>query len=375
MSSKNAEKLPKTIHVWDVQGFVRLSDLAREELKKLIRSYGVRKLERKLNFDRETIYSIYTKDRKKDVHSIKHLLKVAVFLDYDLNDLEKEITAYGRMQTNMYNFKFPFILTPLHIRAVSIHGDGSFNKLNGQCSWYQKHQHITYMEKLLQLIFQSKIITFYKKDKVVSSITIPSALVYLACKSLKMQLKEFSSIKFFKRICKTPEEFQFQVFSQFIIDEGHFEGTTFTVSQKKQKTREGFLMLLDSLKLEHSDPENNKDDVTIYGYNYSKILTHLNKATEKYGFLAGFWFKEEKFREICENNKEQLSKAVVENRKLNEEIFKKLRKRKLIFSYKDVREYGRTSGEINKAIRCWKKNGLVERIDWDRYKMLEEYIK
>lgn len=69
--------------------------------------------------------------------------------------------------------------------------------------------------------------------------------------------------------------------------------------------------------------KNNKDDITVYRFNYSKILTHLNKITNKYEYLAGLWFKEEIFQENCKNNNEQLSKAIIESRKINQEIFKK----------------------------------------------------
>ena len=368
--SKNLEQIPKVIHLWDIDGFVKLSGKSREKFKSLVREYGVRKLERELNFDRETIYSLYCNGRRKGAHSIKHLLKIAVFLNYNLELLEEEVTHYGTRQAHMYEIQFPFLLTPLHLRAVAIHGDGSFNKLTNQCSWYQKHENIVYMEKLLQFLFQSGKITAYEKDKDMSSITIPSALVYLTCKSLDMELKEFNSENFFKKICNTFEEFQFQVFAQFIIDEGHFRYKTFTVSQKKQKTRKGFVILLDSLGFKHSTPKNNGDDITIYGFNYSKILNYLDKATNEYGFLAGFWFKEKEFREICKRNNEKLSKAIVENKKINDEIFKRLKKKKAIFSYQDVRDFGRTSGEVNKAIRCWKKNRLIERIGWNKYEVL-----
>jgi len=61
--------------------------------------------------------------------------------------------------------------------------------------------------------------------------------------------------------------------------------------------------------------------------------------------------------------------------RINKEIFNTLKIAKSIFSYQDVREFGRTSGEVNKAIRCWKKNKLIERISWNRYKILEEDVK
>lgn len=366
----SVQKIPKTIHFWEIDGFIKLSDKARKTLKVIIKKYGVIKLARSLNFDSETVFSIYTNGRKKGSHSISHIVKIATILDINLEKLEKNITSYGRVQTNMYNFIFPFVITPLHLRAVSIHGDGCFNKLTRQCSWYQKHDRILNMEKLLQLILKEKTISAYTKDQKISSITIPSSLVYLVCRSLNIELKEFDSIKFFENVCKLSKVFQFQVFLQFIIDEGSFKDTTLTVSQWKPTTRRGFVMLLDNLKIEHSNPKNNKDDITIYGFNYSKILNHLNKAIDRYGYLAGFWFKEEEFREICENINEKLSKAIVKSGKINKKIFKKLEKEKTIFSYQDIREFGRTSGEVNKAIRCWKKNGLIKRTGWNKYKIL-----
>ena len=44
--------------------------------------------------------------------------------------------------------------------------------------------------------------------------------------------------------------------------------------------------------------------------------------------------------------------------------------KKLVFCYKDIRDFGRTYSQVNKAIRCWKKNGLIERIGWNKYKIL-----
>lgn len=89
----------------------------------MIKNYGVEKLAKKPNFDKEIIYSIYTDGRKKGAHSIQHLLKISNLLGYNLYKLEKEITFYGLIQMNMCSINFPFILTPLHVRATSIHDD------------------------------------------------------------------------------------------------------------------------------------------------------------------------------------------------------------------------------------------------------------
>lgn len=309
---ENSEKIPRPVHLWQVDGFVRISDKCREEFEKLIKEYGVRKLSRDLKFDRETIDSIYRKGRKKFIHSISHLIKISKILHYDLNKLERGIISFGRKQTSMYNFTFPFILNPLHIRSISIHGDGSVNINNNQTVWFQKHERIDYMVNLLNNLFHTNKIKSRIKDEKISYVTIPSILPYLVLKSL--DIRTLNSPDFFKKIIRLPSKYGFQLFLQFTIDEGHFKSTTFTVSQTKKETRKGFILLLKKLGLKHSFPKNNMDDITIYGFNFPIILNHLNKSVEDYGKIGGFWFKEEQFREISKKSNPYNSYKLVKDR-------------------------------------------------------------
>lgn len=88
-SSKSSkfENIPRIIHLWDIDGFVKFTDKTGERFKKIIREYGIKKLAMGLNFDRETVYSTYSTGRKKGAHLIKHLLKMPDFLNYDLKTL------------------------------------------------------------------------------------------------------------------------------------------------------------------------------------------------------------------------------------------------------------------------------------------------
>lgn len=358
----------KEVHIWDVDGFVKISDKARNEMKRLIKEYKVSRLSKELKFDRETIYSVYT--GRKDIHSLPHLIEIAKKLGYSLEKLEGHIEEYGRIQKNMYKLRFPFVLTPKHLRAVTIHGDGSFNKISQKTEWYQEHDKINYMKKLLYDVLGKDIVKPIAKNKLVSYITIPSFLVRLACKSVDLEIEYFHSGKFFEKISKLPVEYQFQVFAQFIVDEGHFKGTTFTISQKKQDIRRGFLKLLDSLGFEHSNPKNTKQDITIYIYNYPKIIKYLDRAVIKHGNIAGFWFKEKEFRNIYKRCNPRNSKLIVESTKINKMIFEELKRKKGVFSYEDIKKFGRTSREANKAIRNWKKNNLIKRIGFNRYEII-----
>jgi len=375
------DKIPRTVHIWDIDGFVKLSDKARERFKGTIREYGVRKLARDLNFDRETVYSIYSNGRKKGAHSIRHLLKIADFLNYDLKKLEEEVTQYGGKQTHMYEISFPFSLTPLHLRAVTIHGDGSFyynskqNSMNAE--WYQSGGRINYMEKLLDKVIDNNPIKSKIKSRKdnVCSISIPNHLVRLVCISLNLELDCFHSTEFFRKVSKLPPGYAIQVFFQFIVDEAYLKGTTLTISQKKKWSRDGLKILFDGLNFDYSRPINDKQDITIYNYNFPKILNYLEEAKNKFGSIAGLWFKEREFIEACKKSDPSRYPLIRKSMRINKEIFNTLKIAKSIFSYQDVREFGRTSKEVNKAIRCWKKNKLIERISWNRYKILEEDVK
>lgn len=127
--------------------------------------------------------------------------------------------------------------------------------------------------------------------------------------------------------------------------------------------------------MDHLEPKNKNHDITIYAYNYPKILDYLNNSVSKHGTLAGFWFKEGIFRDICKRVNIRNSKLIVESRKINIDIFKRLKNKKKIFSYQDIKVFGRTHSQSQKAIRCWKKNRLIKRIGWNKYKILEECIK
>ena len=69
--SIHEDKIPRKVHIWDIDGFVKHSDKARATFKKLIKEYGLGQLARELNFDSETIFSLYNQGRKKGAHSQK----------------------------------------------------------------------------------------------------------------------------------------------------------------------------------------------------------------------------------------------------------------------------------------------------------------
>ena len=297
-----------------------------------------------------------------------------------LETLEKEVTFYGTKQGNMYETQFPFSLTPLHLRAVTIHGDGSFYNNVKQNSirteWYQSGKRIKYMEKLLNKVINNNPIRskIKAKEDNVYSISIPSHLVRLVCNSLNLDVDSFYSTEFFKAVTQLPPQYSIQVLFQFIVDEGCLRGTTLTVAQKKKWGREGLKILLDDLGFDYSQPINDKQDITIYNYNFPKILNYLKEAKNRYGDTVGLWFKEKEFIDACKKINPSHYPLIRKSIQVNKEIFNKLTKTNSIFTYQDIKDFGRTSSQANKAIRNWKKNNLIQRIGWNKYKIINFII-
>lgn len=287
------QEYPKTVHLSDVEGYVELSPQIKKDLEKRIRQYGVCKLARDLEMNRETIDSIYRPRRGKTGHSIKHLLSISGRLGISVYELERSVMLFGRSQKHMYQMTFPFTSSPLHIRALSIQGDGSFSV--NQAVWYQRHERIFYMTNLLRNLLPNSHIRERRHNKDISYVTIPSTLRYLVEKSL--DVTDIGGIQFFRTLCNLTPDYRFQAFLQFVIDEGHFKNNTLTISQWKKETREGIMILMNSLGFEYSKPKG-LGDITVYAFNYPIIIEYLNDAVEKYGVNAGFWFKEKQFRDI-----------------------------------------------------------------------------
>jgi len=217
------------------------------------------------------------------------------------------------------------------------------------------------------------MVSIRRKDKLYGKFI--NHLVRLVCNSLNLELKHFYSIEFFRMVGKLPPEYIIQVFFQFIVDEGYLRGTTLTVSQKKKWSRDGFKILLNNLSIDYSKPINDLHDITIYNYNFPKILNYLEKAISKFGNVAGLWFKEKEFLDVCKKVDPSHYPLIRESMKINKEIFKKMKKSKLIFNYQDIKNFGRNHSQAQKAIRCWRKNGLIKRIGWNKYKILEKDVK
>ena len=129
-------------------------------------------------------------------------------------------------------------------------------------------------------------------------------------------------------------------------------------------------MLLDGLCIDYSEPKNDKQDITIYNYNFPIISQYLNRAVKKYGIIAGLWFKEKSFIEACEKVNPNHFPTIRKSMKINKEIFDKIKNSKTTFSYQDIKDFGRTHSQAKKAIRNWKKNKLICRIAWNKYKIL-----
>ncbi|MFQ5621259.1 MAG: hypothetical protein ACE5FT_05430 [Candidatus Nanoarchaeia archaeon] len=94
------------------------------------------------------------------------------------------------------------------------------------------------------------------------------------------------------------------------MDEGHIKQRTLTFSQHKKMVREGFKKIAKSLDIKLSNPKNPLQDITVYNFNFPKLLKYLDEASELYDRESGLWFKEEKFRAAANLANPTLSKKL-----------------------------------------------------------------
>mgnify|MGYP006293886757 FL=1 len=99
-------------------------------------------------------------------------------------------------------------------------------------------------------------------------------------------------------------------------------------------------------------------------------MYYLKNAKKNYGNIAGLWFKEKKFIDGCKKMNPSHYPLIRKSMKINKEIFKKVRMNNTTFCYQDIKNFGRAHSQAQKAIRCWKRNNLIQRIGWNRYKIL-----
>ena len=134
MKAKSASK--DVLHVWEVNGYVRLSDPLAQKLKAMVKSESsYKEFARQIGISPHTIRLIDKKYTK-----ISLLFRIINALELSPYMVEAKIASYiGSTNNELTRYTpspFPMKITPLHIRLVShIIGDGTIGRA---AEWCQK---------------------------------------------------------------------------------------------------------------------------------------------------------------------------------------------------------------------------------------------
>jgi len=347
------------VNVWEINGYVYLKKDFLEYYERKVKKYGINRLSKELKVS----YDVTAFYRRKKLVSIDFLKRICEKLNIDKNKAEQAIEYFSEGLRNKYKINFPFEITPLRLRVMSlIIGDG-MGSLNEVCRWSQDYRNIIYGTRLLK-----KAINFVpevrncSKSKNCKTILIPRFLIKMAIKIFK--INKMKSYEFFKSITKHSREHQFQVFAQLVVDEGSPD-RNFIISQATKSVQKGILLLAKSLN--YSCVLYKTNNIYFYTENFPKIEKDYKEAKKKFGKYGGFWFKDKRFEEACKQVNTEISRYA---KLFNEEFGKCLSvlKKKEIFTYRNLRKLVKMpesclGTRIRRSIKC----GHIIRINRNFY--------
>jgi hypothetical protein len=316
------------IHIWNIKGYVYLKKNFLRYYERKVKKYEIGKLSKELKVS----YDVIAFHRRKKLISVDFLKRVCEKLNIDKSKAEQAIEYFSEGLRNKYKINFPFELTPLRLRAMSlIIGDG-MGSLNEVCRWSQNYPNINYGVRLLK-----KAVNFTPEVQRCSNsencrvILIPRFLIKMAATTFK--INSMKSYEFFKKISKLPREYRFQVFAQLVVDEGSPD-RTFIISQSAKCVQRGIFLLAKSLS--YRCVLYKPTSIYFHTENFPKIDNDYRKAKKKFGEYGGFWFKDKRFEDACS----QINPESSRHKRLSDKEFVaclKILKKKEIFSYRDIR--------------------------------------
>lgn len=278
------------IHVWELKGLIYLNNIFIKSYEKRLKDYGVGKLADEMNVDYNTI-TIY---RRNKPINIRLLERICEKLGINKIHAEESIIKFTQNLKTKYDIKFPIKIDPLSLRAVSmIIGDGSTEATFSV--WSQHHKNIHYGVELLKqtVNYEPPIRGPISGNKNCKVISIPKFLVDIIAK--ETDCHNFKSEKFFDKICKLPRNWRFQVFAQLVVDEGSPDNS-FMIHQSSEDIRHGIMKLSNSLGYNFTQA---KRGVYINTESIPEIEKDWKGAKQEFGYLGGFWFKDERFERAC----------------------------------------------------------------------------
>jgi len=299
--------------------------------------------------------------------------KILESLDMSLDDIESHVVSV--CDKIIYNIRFPYKITPLHMRLLShIIGDGNYSE--GSAYWIQKDvEPIIQLQKTLFGISGKRIIR-----PNVGCVSIRSFYIKLICTAIKLKRNEIKSKNFFDICLTLPKFYKIEAIAAILEDESKIqsESGTIRISLKEKKLIEGIARLFDSLDYERSKIKkikNNgsfKSDSFLYSVFLRILGSHkfdkdLQTVCKKYGELANLWKKKEAFNELIRKNNGKKAKE----REINTSIVKTLLnyQTKKVTAVQLMKDFRLTRQKADSIIRRLKNEKIVQRTKTGVYQL------
>lgn len=295
------------VHAWNLDVYVNIDQSTRNTLRKKMNQLGLSsvKLSKLTGISKQTILGLL------NGHSVKRwrFFRIAEALEIPKEHAETYITKLYCIKYEL-PIKFPFELTPMHIRLVShAIGDGCIEDKTG-CRWIQKSEvggnmYVNLVKNVIGVdIVRNK--TFY-------AYSLPEILIKMVCSALGIPREQLKT-RFFDEVSKLNPDFCVQAVAAFVVDEGSIKRADVNVCNTDMNIMKGFLKILDALgyshstiRLSHNDSDNKKFimgklcnvnaplyKIYINGEGVYKFKEELDCSINKYGITAGLWQKQNK---------------------------------------------------------------------------------
>ncbi len=344
-----------------------LRELIRTKLK--YNSGSLRKAEAKYglsDYNHRMLNNSYTR--------IDILIKLIDICKIPRHSAEKHISEWIPNSGNIskqFLVKFPLKINPLHFRMVAhIIGDGTISTRSGYKFFIWCQKGTENMEQLQKLLLGANF-TKQKDDK----ITIPSTVVQFVSHSLGIPFKEFNKRVFLKSCLPLPREYQIQVLSAIIEDEGSLDKNRLIIRMSDRYIMENICYLIDRLNYDRTQlrmyVDKNKfsttimyrTDINIRGI--KKLSNDLQIMKQKYGYLAGLWTKDKKLQHLSKSH--TLLDAYKRHEEITPKIMAKFINNDMVLFSEVKKDYNLTDDQTTSILRFMKNKYLIKKIGRGRY--------
>lgn len=157
--------------------------------------------------------------KEKSFIRIVNLLEILKNLQMSKYEIEKEIIGYKDTSSKESFFiKFPYVLSPLHIRVVGVLiGDGHIHKTTNLARWIQKDT--TPLKKLIESVLEKQIYSNKEEMQVV----IPAFFSKIICHALSLKFCSLATEEFIVKCLNLPKDYGLALLIALIEDEGNID--------------------------------------------------------------------------------------------------------------------------------------------------------